>query len=386
MPVFAGGKIEAYVGPRDLGAADDLEQVVCDFIAGARTSLGVAVQELDSEPIAQALLDASWRGVRVEVFLEQDYLRTPLRGTPPTRPRTRGDETPEAALHRVQWDEDTTALAANRRILSALLRSDVQVHGDFNPHIFHQKFVLRDYPGRALPTSALLTGSANFTRSDTHTNLNHVFVFHHAYVCRQYADELAQLRSGQFGRGAHGAVPRTYDVGGIPVKVLFAPDHTPELEIMKQMLKGSEEVVFAIFTFAGSSGIDDTMLALARGGMRIRGVLDREQAGQKWAAPAWLVHPNIELYVPRREGAFAGLRKMHHKLMVIDEQAVVAGSFNYTAPANEFNDENIFVLGSVHDEVDGIRVRHDGGRALARHLKEEVERMIGLAERFVPAS
>ena len=52
----------------------------------------------------------------------------------------------------------------------------------------------------------------------------------------------------------------------MPAKVLFAPVHTPELEIMKQMLKGEHEVFFAIFTFAGSSGIDDTMLALARGG------------------------------------------------------------------------------------------------------------------------
>ena len=32
--------------------------------------------------------------------------------------------------------------------------------------------------------------------------------------------------------------------------------------------------------------------------------------------------------------------------MVIDTRIVVAGSFNYTAPANEYNDENLFVIGS----------------------------------------
>jgi hypothetical protein len=53
---------------------------------------------------------------------------------------------------------------------------------------------------------------------------------------------------------------------------------------MKQMLKGSNEIIFAIFTFAGSSGIDDTMLAVARGGMKTRGVLDTGQAAQDWAA------------------------------------------------------------------------------------------------------
>jgi phosphatidylserine/phosphatidylglycerophosphate/cardiolipin synthase-like enzyme len=176
-----------------------------------------------------------------------------------------------------------------------------------------------------------------------------------------------------FGRGMHAPVPKVYNLAGVPVKVLFAPDHTPELEIMKQMLKGTTELYFAIFTFAGSSGIDDAMLALARGGMTIKGALDPTQAKQDWAAPAWLVHSNIEFYVPRRTGPLADLRKLHHKLMVIDERIVIAGSFNYTAPANEYNDENIFVLGSVHTDVDGVHVAADQCRDLAIQMKTEIQ-------------
>jgi len=388
VAVFADGKIEAYVGPVELGAADDLERVIVDFLDGAKRSLDIAVQELDSRPIAQAILDARWRGVDIEIFLEQDYLRSELRATQgvPVPPRANPGESPEQALLRTQWDEDTTGLAENRRILAALLRSSVQVRGDFNPKLFHQKFILRDFrDGSALPSSALLTGSPNFTVTDTHTNLNHVVVFHNAYVCRQYETEVEQLRRGSFGRGAHGDVPRTYDLAGVPVKILFAPDHTPELELVKQLLKGRREAVFAIFTFAGSSGIDDALLSLARGGMSIRGVLDRGQASQRWAAPRWLVHPNIELFVPKKEGALAGLRKLHHKLMVIDERIVVAGSFNYTEPANAYNDENLFVLGSTHEEVEGIPVEADPCVALGRHLKAEIERIIALSEPYVPA-
>src|SRR5262245_13083385 len=128
MAVFANGKIEAYVGPPGLGAADDLEAVIVDFIAGARSKLSIAVQELDSEAIARAILAASWRGVHVELFLEQDYLRTALKRKDgvPIAPVPEMGETPEQALERVQWGADTTELAENRRILSALLRSDVQ--------------------------------------------------------------------------------------------------------------------------------------------------------------------------------------------------------------------------------------------------------------------
>jgi phosphatidylserine/phosphatidylglycerophosphate/cardiolipin synthase-like enzyme len=387
MTSFAGGKIEAYVGPTELGAADDLEQVIVGFIGGARSSLDIAVQELDSEPIAQAILDARWRGVSVNLFLEQDYLRTPLKTDKgvPVQPKPRAGETPQDALVRTQWGADDTELAANRRILAALLRSDVEVKGDFNPTIFHQKFVLRDFrdgtatkPGRP----ALLSGSANFTTTDTHRNLNHVFVFHNTAVCRQYENEFAQLRLGRFGREIHGDVPKLFDLAGIPAKVLFAPVHTPELEIMKQMLKGAREVFFAIFTFAGSSGIDDTMLSLARGGMKITGVVDRAQASYGWAAPKTMVHPNISLFQPTKA---SGVRKLHHKLMVIDERIVVAGSFNYTQPANDYNDENIFVLGSVDPVTHGIPVAEDVTGKLARHMKREIERIISdLSAPYVP--
>jgi hypothetical protein len=35
VATFAQEKIEGYVGPKELGAADNLEQVIVDFIGGA---------------------------------------------------------------------------------------------------------------------------------------------------------------------------------------------------------------------------------------------------------------------------------------------------------------------------------------------------------------
>ena len=98
MADFVNGKIKAFVGPQELGGPDNLEQVIVDFIAGALKSLDIAVQELDSEPIAQALLKARWKGVSVRIFLEQDYLLSdkPPKATP------RENESPEDAVNRVQ--------------------------------------------------------------------------------------------------------------------------------------------------------------------------------------------------------------------------------------------------------------------------------------------
>lgn len=344
MADFASRKIQAFVGPQELGASDDLEGVVVDFIAEADESLDIAVQEIDSEPIAQAILDARWRGLSVRVFLEHSYLQTDL--------------TADAIAEIGDGPERLTAMwveprpqsdfRTNRDILDALLRTDIEVHSDLNNEIFHQKFVIRDYRGTKRPTSALLTGSTNFTGTDTHSNLNHVVIFHDDRICRDYAREFEEIRTGSFGRQRLGPFPKAYNVEGVPVKVLFAPDHTPELEITKQINKCENRLDFAIFTFSGSSGIDDAMIMAQRAGRAVRGVLDPGQGGFGWAATKWLHEAGVELLLPRRKAPF---RKLHHKLMVIDDATVVAGSFNYTGPANDYNDENIFVIGSPYPDL-----------------------------------
>jgi phosphatidylserine/phosphatidylglycerophosphate/cardiolipin synthase-like enzyme len=383
MAVFANGKIEGYAGPAELGAADHLEQVIVDFLAGAKHSLDIAVQELDNEVIAQAILDARFRGVDVRMVVEQDYLLTGQ--LPGVKPRAGEDQA--AALRRVQWGNEAgeKSLEENRRLFAALLRCNVDVKADYNPKIFHQKFVVRDYRGEAKPTSALLSGSTNFTVTDTHRNLNHVVVFHDWRVCREYTVEFDMIRNGQFGRNVHGDVPKAFNIKGVPVKVLFAPEHTPELEIMKQMLKATDRVDFAIFTFSGSSGIDDTMIALQAAGRHVRGAVDPGQGAQTWAATHDLDRAGIEIFYPDRTPPF---RKLHHKLMVIDQSIVVAGSFNYTAPANQYNDENIFVLGSPKADLkpsQGGPCDPAACAEIADFFRAEIDRIVAGGTRFIGA-
>src|SRR4051795_13505635 len=113
MTAFAGGKIECYVGPTEKGAPDNLESVIVGFIDGARKELQVAVQELDNEQIARALVRARLeRGVTVQVFLAQDYLVEA--GTPADLERLREPgESLDAARERVVWGDAVLPLNAN---------------------------------------------------------------------------------------------------------------------------------------------------------------------------------------------------------------------------------------------------------------------------------
>ena len=354
------GGVEFYAGPPVLGAPDDLDVVIRDFIAGATTSLHVAVQELDSRAIAEALLAAKARKVRVSVILEGGYLLE------------------DKAL------VDPWALAgeneSNRVIHAALLRAGVDVITDLNPAIFHQKFIVRD-AGGAEP--AVLTGSTNFTLTDTGTNpdvpgglqsgnnLNHVVVLRGKLAAELYRAEFARLRAGTFG-DLHERVepqPTEFRLGRMRIKPLFAPRHGPEMEIMKQMLKAGESIDFAMFTFAQSSGIDDAMRRLA-GTVPIRGVLDRGQGVQRWAATKGLLTAGVEL---RKNKAGTGVRKIHHKLMVIDGRLTIIGSFNYTGPANTINDENIIVIGDLEEESDAAEAAQ---RQVAGYALAEIDRIM----------
>lgn len=348
MPIDLGS-LKLYMGPQQLGAPDDLAAIIIDFIDRAQEQLFIAVQELESRPIAEAILRGEGRGVRVWLILEGKYL-TVDKALPD--PWTAGGEN-----------------EPNREIHAALLRGKVDVITDLNPQTYHQKFIVRDPDGGR---AAVLTGSTNFTPTGVEQNLNHVVVVEGKRVAALYLDEFIEAWTGTFGQKSerHGAAPKCYEVSKVRVKVLFAPDHAPELEIMKQMLKASERVDFAMFTFAQSSGIDDTMIFLNRAGIPVRGVLDRTQANQEWAATRPVIDAGGELWWPRSD---SGIRKVHHKLMVIDRQVVIAGSFNYTGPANALNDENIIVIGDAFEErPEALENQHQ----LAGYALQEIERII----------
>src|SRR5690606_28570657 len=137
-------------------------------------------------------------------------------------------ETEEERTER-QWKEHAdNKYAINREIFSALLRNGIDVKADYNPDIFHQKFIIRDYTTRDTdPPPAVLTGSTNFTITGTHRNLNHIVIFHDKSIAGRYNREFSQIRAGTFGRGdaTRGSTkPTTYNVGGVPVRILFSPD------------------------------------------------------------------------------------------------------------------------------------------------------------------
>jgi phosphatidylserine/phosphatidylglycerophosphate/cardiolipin synthase-like enzyme len=349
MPIDLGS-LELYAGPPGAGAPDDLEAVIVAFIDDARDRLRIAVQELESEPITRAITRARARGVHVQIMLEADYLESSIPVTDPFAPGGRHEE--------------------NRRLAAALLRAQVELRIDLNGSIFHQKFIVRDPEGTR---AAVLTGSTNFTPTGVAENLNHVVILRSRRAAEIYDDEFDEIWTGTFGssRLRHDPEPRHFDLSHVRLKPLFAPDHSPEMEIMKQMLKARSRIDFAVFTFSNTTtGIDDAMIAQQRAGVAVRGVLDRRNGNQQWAASHDLAANGVTVHISR---AINGARTLHHKLMVLDDQVVIAGSFNYTGPANRLNDENIVVIGDL-EEADPTAIQNQ--TRVGTYMRREIDRII----------
>ncbi len=357
MPVTIGN-INLYMGPHTLGAPDNLEETIINFIEGAQKRLEIAIQEVDDWSIANAIIKAKQRGITTTVVLEGDYLKSYPGLKDPYR--------------------ESGSLQHNREIMATMMRAGVNVKLDFNTSIFHQKFIVRD-------RESVLTGSTNFTHTGVTNNLNHIFVIHDRSIAVLYYREFKEIMRGRFGKlnEGHDPIPDVEVVSGIPIKVLFAPDHNPEMEIMKQMAKAKNRIDFAIFTFSQSSGIDDQMLLSARAGVKITGVFENKAGNQSWAATRVLDQEGVDTYLASKlshDQFPEKLGKLHHKLMIIDEQVVIGGSFNYTGPANALNDENIMIFGNLH-ETDEAKI--SAQKQFARYALEEVNRIIQVFGREV---
>ena len=336
---FEQGNIQVFFGPQARGAADDLEQVIVEFIDGAQESLEVAVQELENENIAAALERASRRlrtsrpdrRISVRIVVEASYLResTPIPVPDPAVPAE---------------EQDLGDFEVNRHQMHRLLRSAAHFKLDFNASTFHQKFIIRDYKK---PQEALLTGSTNFTPTGTGSNLNNVVIFRDPDVVKDYREEWNQINQGIFGRHSpRDHKPDEHMVGGTKVFPLFAPDHNPELVLVNAILKAKKSVHIAIFTFSGSSTIDDALLSALGNGVSVKGVLDRAQSSHSYSPHPALLQKGASLRRSKLSKLpnFSKFGKLHHKMMVIDGSAAISGSFNYTDQANRYNDENVFFM------------------------------------------
>jgi phosphatidylserine/phosphatidylglycerophosphate/cardiolipin synthase-like enzyme len=380
---------------------DDIEQMLVQAIELAQHEILVAVQELSTPTIAEALIAAQHRGVTVQVILENNYSTPWTEQTPSqlkSHQRQRWHQLEQLADQ--NRDGTTTPEEAKRGDAIGLLRDhhipiiDDTEDGSRGSGLMHHKFVVID-------RTIVLTGSANFTRSGIHGdanrprtrgNVNHILRFQSDALAALFRQEFGTMwgdgpggkQNSRFGLQKESTGVSTVMVGESRVDVLFTPHrkHNPKHGlnwVEKQLDEAGKSIDMALFVFTAQQ-LADALQRRVNAGLQIRLIADPSFASRSFSEVLDLLGvalPDRNCKLEQDNQPFnKGLKgvgtprlargdKLHHKFAVIDNKKVITGSFNWSPSAAHTNDETLLVIHS---------------HQLAKHFTREMDRLWETAE------
>lgn len=263
----------------------------------ASTSVELASFEYGLDSIAAALARAGRRGVRVRLALDRESLHNPS--------MARWAGIVEQAGGSVSWEESDAFL--------------------------HSKFVIVD-------GQIVWTGSWNPTVNDTYRNNNNLIRIALPELVANYRAEFERMAGGAFGKGKAGLTPNPLvRAGSLTVENAFSPREPVRELVVARIAAARERIEVLAFAFT-----DDTIAAAlaerAAAGVPVRVVFEARNIQGTGSAYGPLRAAGVEVV---EDG---NCYTMHHKVIVIDGQTVIAGSYNFTARAEELNDENTLII------------------------------------------
>jgi cardiolipin synthase A/B len=145
---------------------------------------------------------------------------------------------------------------------------------------------------------------------------------------------------------------RAFRIGGQPVEMSFFPDAPQGVEKIKELIKTAEKTIkVAMFTWTRFDLAKEISDARERG-VAVEVVVDRNSAA---GTSKKIVNYLFELGLPVRLSSGNGL--LHHKLMIVDEKAVLCGSANWTYSAFTKNDDCYLIIYDINEKQNELLTR-----------------------------
>ncbi len=121
------------------------------------------------------------------------------------------------------------------------------------------------------------------------------------------------------------------------IRVYFSPDGGCEAAVVEQIARAQRSVDFQAFSFTSNYIAKALGEAQARG-VKVRAVLDAEATGDSYSGAAYLLNHGVSVHTDGEHPV------AHNKVIIIDGETVITGSFNFTIRAERSNAENLLVL------------------------------------------
>jgi len=124
------------------------------------------------------------------------------------------------------------------------------------------------------------------------------------------------------------------------IEVYFSPKGGVTDAIVKELDKAKNNILVQAYSFT-SYRIAKGLLDAHKRGVKVEVILDKSQRTDQYSSATFLSNAGIPVKIDAQHAI------AHNKVMIIDGETVITGSFNFTKAAEENNAENLLV---IHDK------------------------------------
>ncbi len=122
-----------------------------------------------------------------------------------------------------------------------------------------------------------------------------------------------------------------------PAQVYFGPSGGCTSAIVKEIGKAKQEILVQACSFT-SKEIAKALVDAHKRGVHAEIILDKSNRTKRYSAADFMFNMGIPTYIDAQHAI------AHNKIMIIDKETVITGSFNFTKAAEEKNAENLLIL------------------------------------------
>ena len=277
------------------GSSYSLEKRLVDRLGAATARVDAALYDLNAAPVADALIKAHNRGVQVRVMTEADNI--------------------------------------DKSEIERLQEAGIPVADDGdNDGLMHHKFIVID-------ERYVWTGSYNTTYNGAYKNNNNVILVDSVPLAYNFTQEFRELfLDAQLEKpaGAFIAYPKVKLSDGTEIFTYFSPEGNTISPLLREIQSAKNSIHFMAFSFTHDA-LGRAMRDRFKSGIDVRGVFEARQV-DKHSEFEKLEAAGLPVIKDGNSGT------MHHKVIVVDEETVITGSYNFSKNAEKRNNENLLII------------------------------------------
>ncbi|MFN4151580.1 MAG: phospholipase D-like domain-containing protein, partial [Candidatus Sericytochromatia bacterium] len=280
------------------------DKEILKLIENAKESINIANYELESIDISNKLIEKFKKGISVKVVTETDHLK--------------------------------------HDALVSLKAAGAIIKDDKREGYMHHKFMVID-------NKIVSLGGINFTTRSLFEHNNDLLVIESTKLAENFNTEFSRLYDKGLFNGKDHSVPNV-DIS-LPditsIKTYFSPDGGTKKAIINELKNAKKSIKFMAFSFT-EKDIASMMISKFKEKITVDGIFDTCQI-DKYSQFNTLKSNKLNVLKDGNQAL------MHQKTMIVDDNTVITGSYNFSVSAETKNNEDCIIIKS--DKIAALYVQ-----------------------------